>query len=102
MAGANVIQPFAVSCNSYAWYNGGFVPPQPGLKYDFLNEGVELGQKKGMLVMGYFCIGANSKWGKKHLDASDCMRSAAAVTTVKSVLYFSDRKTLPNVFQSLG
>lgn len=68
--GANVIQTFAVSCNGYAWYKGGFVPPQPGLKYDFLNEVVELGHKKGMLVMGYFCIGANSKWGKEHSGLS--------------------------------
>ena len=25
--GANVIQTFAVSCNGYAWYKGGLVPP---------------------------------------------------------------------------
>jgi hypothetical protein len=68
--GANVIQTFAVSCNGYAWYKGGFVPPQPGLKYDFLSQIVELAHKKGMLVMGYFCIGANSKWGKDHPDLS--------------------------------
>ncbi len=34
--GANVIQTFAVSCNGYAWYKGGIIPPQPGLKFDFL------------------------------------------------------------------
>src|SRR3989304_28218 len=28
--GANVIQTFAVSCNGYAWYKGGIIPPQPG------------------------------------------------------------------------
>ncbi len=64
--GANVIQTFAVSCNGYAWYKGGFVPPQPGLKYNFLSQVVERGHKKGMLVMGYFCVGANAKWGKDH------------------------------------
>ena len=68
--GANVIQTFAVSCNGYAWYKGGLVPPQPGLKHDFLTEVVKLAHKKGMLVMGYFCIGANSKWGKDHADLS--------------------------------
>jgi hypothetical protein len=68
--GANVIQTFAVSCNGYAWYRHGFVPPQPGLKHDFLPEVVKLGHKKGMLVMGYFCVGANSKWGKDHPDLS--------------------------------
>ena len=36
--GCNVIQTFAVSCNGYAWYKGGKVPPQPGLKYDFLPD----------------------------------------------------------------
>ena len=42
--GANVIQTFAVSCNGYAWYKGGIVPPQPGLKHDFLTEVVRLGR----------------------------------------------------------
>ncbi len=64
--GANVIQTFAVSCNGYAWYRQGFVPPQPGLKHDFLPDMVRLGHKKGMLVMGYFCVGANARWGKDH------------------------------------
>jgi hypothetical protein len=68
--GANVVQTFAVSCNGYAWYKDGFVPAQPGLKYDFLPDMVKLGHKRGMLVMGYFCIGANSKWGKDHPDLS--------------------------------
>jgi len=68
--GANVIQTFAVSCNGYAWYKGGFVPPQPGLKHDFLPEVVRLGHAKKMMVMGYFCVGANSKWGHDHPDLS--------------------------------
>jgi hypothetical protein len=68
--GANVIQTFAVSCNGYAWYQGGFVPPQPGLKHDFLTEVVRVGHLKKMLVMGYFCVGANSKWGHDHPDLS--------------------------------
>ncbi len=68
--GANVIQTFAVSCNGYAWYRGGFVPPQPGLKHDFLPEVVRLGHQKNMMVMGYFCVGANSKWGQDHPDLS--------------------------------
>ncbi|MBZ5562484.1 MAG: hypothetical protein LAP13_08685 [Acidobacteriia bacterium] len=68
--GANVIQTFAVSCNGYAWYQDGFIPPQPGLKHDFLTEVVRLGHQKKMLVMGYFCVGANSKWGRDHPDLS--------------------------------
>ena len=68
--GANVIQTFCVSNNGYAWYKNGFVPEQPGLKYDFLPEVVKLGHKEGMLVMGYFCIAANQKWGTEHPDLS--------------------------------
>jgi len=68
--GANVIQTFCVSCNGYAWYKNGFVPEQPGLKYDFLPEMVRLGHREGMLVMGYFCIGANTRWGQEHPDLS--------------------------------
>ena len=64
--GVNVIQTFCVSCNGYAWYKNGFVPQQPGLKHDFLPEIVKLGHKDGMLVMGYFCIAANTKWGTDH------------------------------------
>jgi len=68
--GANVIQTFCVSNNGYAWYKNGFVPEQPGLKHDFLPEVVKLGHKEGMLVMGYFCIAANQKWGMDHPDLS--------------------------------
>ena len=68
--GANVIQTFAVSCNGYAWYKGGQVPAQPGLKHNFLPEVVNLAHRKGMLGMGYFCVGANSKWGLDHPDLS--------------------------------
>jgi hypothetical protein len=68
--GCNVIQTFAVSCNGYAWYKGGKVPPQPGLKYDFLPEVVRLGHAKGMKVMGYFCIAANIRWSQMHPELS--------------------------------
>ena len=68
--GANVIQTFCVSCNGYAWYKNGVVPAQPGLKHDFLPEVVKLGHTEGMTVMGYFCIGANTRWGKEHPDLS--------------------------------
>lgn len=61
--GANVIQTFCVSCNGYAWYKNGAVPEQPGLTHDFLPEMVRLGHREGMLVMGYFCIGSNTRWG---------------------------------------
>ncbi|HUT57857.1 MAG TPA: hypothetical protein VNA25_08410 [Phycisphaerae bacterium] len=68
--GVNIIQTFCVSCNGYAWYKDGFVPEQPGLKHDFLPEVVKLGHREGMLVMGYFCIAADTKWGKDHPDLS--------------------------------
>jgi len=68
--GVNVIQTFAVSCNGYAWYKGGKIPAQPGLKHDFLPEIVKLGHAKKMQVMGYFCIGANTRWGHEHPDLS--------------------------------
>jgi len=68
--GANVIQTFCVSCNGYAWYKNGFVPEQPGLKHDFLPQVVKLGHQEGMLVMGYFCIASNPKWGTDHPDLS--------------------------------
>lgn len=68
--GANVIQTFAVSCNGYAWYKHGIVPEQPGLKADFLKEMVALGHRNGMKVMGYFCIGSNTRWGQEHPDLS--------------------------------
>jgi len=68
--GTNVIQTFAVSCNGYAWYKNGFVPEQPGLKHDFLPEVVKLGHREGMLVIGYFCSAANTRWGTDHPDLS--------------------------------
>ncbi|MBS1542978.1 MAG: hypothetical protein JST14_05055 [Bacteroidetes bacterium] len=68
--GCNVIQSFAVSCNGYAWYKNGIVPEQPGLKYDFLTEEVKLAHEKKMLIFGYFCAGANTKWGLEHPDLS--------------------------------
>ena len=68
--GANVIQTFCVSTNGYAWYKGGPVPEQPGLKHDFLPEVVKLGHREGLLVMGYFCIASNPKWGTDHPDQS--------------------------------
>ncbi len=68
--GANVIQTFAVSCNGYAWYKGGKIPPQPGLKHDFLTEVVKLGHQKNMRVMGYFCVASNTRWAKEHPDLS--------------------------------
>ncbi len=68
--GANTIQTFIVSCNGYAWYKNGVVPEQPGLKHDFLPEMVRLGHKEGMKVMGYLCIGSNTRWGMEYPDYS--------------------------------
>jgi hypothetical protein len=68
--GVNTIQTFCVSCNGYAWYKKGAVPEQPGLKYDFLPEMVRLGHKEGMKVMGYFCIGSNTRWAMENPNFS--------------------------------
>jgi hypothetical protein len=68
--GANVIQTFAVSANGYAWYRGGKVPAQPGLRQDFTPRLVQLGHARGMKVTGYFCVAANTRWGKEHPELS--------------------------------
>jgi hypothetical protein len=68
--GVNTIQTFAVSCNGYAWYKNGKVPEQPGLKHDFLTDMVRLGHARGMRVMGYFCVAANTRWSKAHPEQS--------------------------------
>lgn len=68
--GVNVIQTFIVSCNGYAWYKNGPVPTQPGLQHDFLPEMVWLGHREGMKVMGYLCIGSNTRWGQENPDYS--------------------------------
>lgn len=68
--GANVIQSFALSCNGYSWYRGSSIPEQPGLKHDYLTDMVRLGHEEGMLVVGYFCVGSNTKWGLDHPDQS--------------------------------
>ena len=46
------------------------VPQQPGLKHDFLPELVELGHKEDMKVMGYLCIGSNTRWGMEYPEYS--------------------------------
>ena len=68
--GVNSVQTFIVSCNGYAWYKNSVVPPQPGLKYDFLPEMVRLGHREKMKVMGYLCIGSNTRWGIENPDYS--------------------------------
>lgn len=68
--GCNVIQTFCVSCNGYAWFKNGVVPEQPGLKHDFLPEMVRLAHGKNMLVLGYFCIGSNTRWGQTRPELS--------------------------------
>ncbi|NLX15327.1 MAG: hypothetical protein GXY44_17000 [Phycisphaerales bacterium] len=68
--GANVILTPAVSSNGYAWYKGGAIPAQPGLKHDFLPEVVRLGHEKHMRVIGSFRIAANTRWGGEHPDLS--------------------------------
>jgi hypothetical protein len=69
-AGVNTIQTFCVSCNGYSWYKGGQIPSQPGLKYNFLDDVCRQGHDRGQRVMGYFCIGANSRWQKLHPEES--------------------------------
>jgi putative glycosyl hydrolase-like family 6 (GHL6) protein len=86
--GANVLQTFCVSCNGYAWYKGGVVPEQPGLKTDFLTETVRLGHKEGMLVLGYFCVGANTLWGQKYPDESYGVPSNSHIPFTKKYIEY--------------
>jgi len=69
--GVNTIQTFCVNCCGYAWYKDSKVAPvQPGLAHDFLKELTERAHADGMKVMGYFCVGANTYWGRTHPDLS--------------------------------
>ena len=86
--GVNVIQTFAVSCNGYAWYKDGIVPEQTGLKHDFLTEMVRLGHKEGMKVMGYFCAGANTRWGRENPDYSYGFPSGTHIPFTNKYLEF--------------
>ena len=88
--GANRIQTFCVSCNGYAWYKHGVVPDQPGLKHDFLREVVRLGHRENMLVMGYFCAGANPRWGQEHPGLSYGFPSAPHVPYTDEYLAYLD------------
>lgn len=64
--GSNVIQTFCVALNGYAYYRSETTPEQPGLKHDFLRELVRLGHAEGMVIMGYFSIAANTRWGTEN------------------------------------
>jgi len=68
--GVNTIQTFCVSCDGYAWFRGSVAPVQPGMQGDFLKEITELGHVEGMKVTGYFCVAANTHWGKTHPELS--------------------------------
>ena len=68
--GCNVIQTFCVSTNGYAYYRSDVTPEQPGLQHDLLRELVKLGHAEGMLVMGYFCAAANTRWGTENPELS--------------------------------
>jgi len=88
--GVNTVQTFCVSCNGYAWYKGGVVPEQPGLKYDFLREVVRLGHAEKMQVMGYFCIGANTRWGQEHPELSYGVPATPHIPYTKPYLAYLD------------
>lgn len=98
--GCTTIQTFAVSCNGYAWYKHGFVPEQPGLKYDFLPEMVRLGHERGMEVFGYFCAGANTKWGLDHPDLSYGTPSAPHIPFTRAYLTYLENSITDAVKKS--
>jgi hypothetical protein len=89
-AGANTIQTFCVSCNGYAWYKGGKIPPQPNLKHSFLAEVCRHGHDRGQLVMGYFCIGANVRWQKLHPEECSDSQSSHTIVFTKQYLEYLD------------
>lgn len=88
--GVNTIQTFIVSCNGYAWYKNGVVPPQPGLKHDFLPEMVKLGHEAGIKVMGYLCIGSNTRWGLENPDNSYGVPADRHIPFTKKYLNYLD------------
>jgi hypothetical protein len=85
--GCNVIHSFGVSCNGYAWYKNGFVPEQPGLKYDFLTDMVKIGREKNIKIMAYFCVGANNKWEEDHPEFTYQMSGQQIPYTTKYLDY---------------
>src|ERR1017187_1688193 len=64
--GANPTHFFCAPPTGSAWNQGGPVPPQPGLKHDFLRRVAELGHRKSMLVLGNLWAGAYTKLGLEH------------------------------------
>ena len=88
--GVNAIQTFCVSCNGYAWYKNGVVPEQPGLKHDFLREVVKGAHQEGMLVLGYFCAGSNTRWGREHPDLSYGIPSDPHISYTDEYLAYLD------------
>lgn len=93
-AGVNTIQTFCVSSNGYAWYKGGKVPPQPGLKHNFLADICRLGHDHGQQVMGYFCTGSNIRWQKLHPEECyDFQTSPAIVYTRRYLDYLEEAIT---------
>lgn len=99
--GANVIQTFAVSCNGYAWYKSDLIPEQPGLKHHFLTEMVKLGHAEGMKVMGYFCIAANTRWGKENPELSYGTPSGYHIPYTDEYLAYLD-KAITDAIKTTG
>jgi len=88
--GVNAIQTFCVSCNGYAWYKGGVVPEQPGLKHDFLRDLTRLAHREKLRVLGYFCAGSNTRWGQEHPDLSYGTPSAPHIPYTDEYLRYLD------------
>jgi hypothetical protein len=88
--GVNIVQTFIVSCNGYAWYKNGVVPEQPGLKHDFLPEMVRLGHKEDMKVVGYLCIGSNTRWGIENPEYSYGVPNDRHIPYTKKYLEYLD------------
>lgn len=99
--GANTIQTFCVSCPGYAWYRSAVAPVQPGMKGDFLKETTALGHARGMRVMGYFCIGANTYWSEQHPGEVHPLPSAIAIPFTKKYLDYLAR-VIPEVLTNTG
>ena len=66
------------------------MPEQPGLKHDFLKEVVRLGHREKMLVMGYFCIGSNTRWGRQRPELSYGIPSACHIPYTREYLDYLD------------
>ena len=78
-------------------FKNGVVPEQPGLKHDFLPEVVKRAHREGLLVVGYFCAGSNTRWGQTRPELSYGFPSAPHIPYTDEYLAYLDAAEQPLV-----